>query len=111
MEDLNSGDPHLVPGRFRPGGPKESSPRREPWVDVGFRDPSPSGATETPSGILRPSEAGSSTRGRPTADAVGYRLPVLRTCRGATVDEWRLSAPGLQGRWLLGTGNFSTTAS
>jgi hypothetical protein len=34
---------HLMHGRSRPGGPKESSPRREPWVDVGYGIPAPAG--------------------------------------------------------------------
>ncbi len=39
----SAGAPHLVPGRFRPGGPKDSSPRREPWVDVDCGSPAPAG--------------------------------------------------------------------
>jgi hypothetical protein len=35
------GAPHLLHGSLRPGGPKDSSPRREPWVGVGDDSPAP----------------------------------------------------------------------
>jgi hypothetical protein len=39
----SAGAPHLAPGRPRPGGPKDDSPRRKPWVDVGSGSPAPAG--------------------------------------------------------------------
>ncbi len=38
--------PHCLPCPTlcpRPGGPKDSSPRREPWVHFGYRNPAPAG--------------------------------------------------------------------
>ena len=49
-----------------------------------------------PPGILRPSGAEPFTRAKPTADAVGYPLPVLRTSGPA--------APGPEGRKTVAHG-------
>jgi hypothetical protein len=35
--------PKSTPTRLRPGGPKDSSPRRKPWVDVGHESTAPAG--------------------------------------------------------------------
>ena len=37
------GAPHLTPVRSRPGGPKDDSPRREPWVGVVCTESAPAG--------------------------------------------------------------------
>jgi hypothetical protein len=97
-------------GGLRPGGPKDDSPRRQPWVSYalknqpqrGERCPSPGRCTPdsvAPSGAVFPSFASL------TAYAVGYRLPVLRTSPAKCSSNFNPPVPRSRtGNWRLPCG-------
>ena len=67
------GAPHRTPVRSRPGGPKDDSPRREPWVGVVCTESAPAGR-QTPT----TPESCTSPRG-PPAETPGRRENPLQT--------------------------------
>jgi len=64
---------------LRPGGPKDSSPRRVPWVEVGCGPQPQRGDRTRSSRNLAPLRCWNPFTLQPTAHAMGYPLSVLRT--------------------------------